>query len=93
MLTKGTHGSYGALLFDERWKNKRTEIIERDYKKCRCCESNLNLQVHHRQYKFSYKLRRFKNPWDYPNDLLVTLCEKCHKKGHQLYKVPIKYTR
>ena len=84
------HGSYGFLLFDPRWKAKRLEILERDMKRCVICKSENNLQVHHRQYHFSTILNSFKNPWEYENRLLITICESCHQKGHRLYKVPVK---
>jgi|SRR5690554_5054479 len=87
------HGTYGGALFDPRWKAKRKEIIERDQHKCIICHSVNSLQVHHRQYHFSRTLNSFKNPWEYENHLMVTLCENCHQKGHRIYKVPVKYIR
>lgn len=87
------HGAYGAALFDPRWKSKRKEILERDQSKCVICKSDNNLQIHHRQYHFSRTLNVFKNPWEYDNSLMVTLCERCHQKGHRLYKVPVKYVK
>ena len=85
-----THGTYGAALFDPRWKSKRKEILERDRNKCIHCMTEQKLQVHHRQYHFSKMLNEFMNPWDYDNSLLITLCENCHQKGHRLYQVPVK---
>ncbi|WP_220235584.1 HNH endonuclease [Winogradskyella arenosi] len=90
-LINGNHGSYGALLFDKRWRDKRLRIIARDEGVCRVCKNAENLEVHHRQYHFFSKNRKFKKPWAYKDDLLITLCKNCHQKGHQLYKVPIKY--
>lgn len=87
------HGGYGATLFDPRWKAKRKEILERDQNKCVNCKEEKKLQIHHRQYHFSKILNGFKNPWDYNNYLLITLCEDCHQKGHRLYKVPTKQVR
>lgn len=87
------HGGYGAALFDPRWKAKRKEILDRDQNKCLLCKADKNLQIHHRQYHFSRTLNVFKNPWEYENYLLITLCESCHQKGHRLYKVPVKQVR
>lgn len=87
------HGGYGASLFDPRWKQKRLEIISRDKNKCLVCGSENDLQVHHRQYQFSISLNAFRNPWEYDNKLMITLCESCHQKGHRLYKVPIKQVK
>lgn len=83
-----SHGTYGGLLFREEWKNKRDEIIKRDGC-CKICNSITDLQVHHRQYHFLLKEKKFKLPWEYPNNLLITLCENCHRRGHNKYKVPI----
>lgn len=82
------HGSYGAMLFDARWKSKRIEILSRDANCCVICKSDKGLQVHHRQYHFVVKQNQFKPPWDYPDRLLITLCESCNKKGHSKFKVP-----
>lgn len=85
-----SHGGYGATLFDPRWKMKRKEILARDKNKCVICKSEDSLQVHHRQYHFSTVLNTFRNPWEYSNNLLITLCKICHQRGHRLYKVPVK---
>lgn len=85
------HGAYGELLFDIRWKTRRKQIIARDGERCVNCGSNKNLQVHHRQYHFIRLLNTFKKPWEYNDNLLITLCEKCHSKGHNKYKIPTKY--
>lgn len=39
------HGSYREKLFDERWKRKRQEILERDNHKCVLCGSADGLVV------------------------------------------------
>jgi 5-methylcytosine-specific restriction endonuclease McrA len=91
--TTFNHGAYGAALFDPRWKAKRKEILERDKNMCVLCKSDKKLQVHHRQYHFSRTLNAFRNPWEYSHNLMVTLCESCHQKGHRLYKVPTKYIK
>ncbi|AXY78537.1 HNH endonuclease [Paraflavitalea soli] len=83
-----THGSYGALLFHPNWKAKRKEILIRDQHRCVHCKSDKELQVHHRQYHFIVNEQRFRLPWDYPDKLLMTLCESCHSRGHNKYKVP-----
>lgn len=83
-----THGTYGALLFDPRWRMKREEILLRDHHSCVICKRTEDLQVHHRQYHFVVRKNNFKFPWEYDNTLLITLCEPCHKRGHNKYKVP-----
>ncbi|MBN1185871.1 MAG: HNH endonuclease [Bacteroidales bacterium] len=84
------HGTYGGTLLDPRWKTKRQEILKRDNYKCVNCGSEAYLQVHHKQYHFSKSLNEYRNPWEYSGKYLITLCEKCHKKGHNYYRVPIK---
>lgn len=60
-------------LQDPRWQRKRLEIFERDSFSCLDCSSNTKmLTVHHCVYM------RTLDPWDYPNDILMTLCDPCH---------------
>lgn len=66
---------YLEKLKDPRWQKKRLEIFKRDKWTCQICyDTESTLHVHHRLY--------FKNnePWDYPNEALVTLCEECHEE-------------
>lgn len=90
-MLKKTHGSYEGLLLTNEWKQKRQEILKRDHNQCQVCLSEDELQIHHRQYHYSLVLRKYRKPWEYSNNLLITLCKKCHQKGHQLFKVPVKY--
>ena len=41
------------------------------------------LQIHHKYYIHELE------PWKYPNDALVTLCEDCHKKRHETTTIPL----
>ncbi len=82
------HGTYGALLFRQEWKIKREEILKRDLNSCVICSESNSLQVHHRQYHFIVRENKFKLPWEYSDNLLITLCESCHKRGHSKFKVP-----
>lgn len=81
------HGPYGALLFRSEWRIKRSAILSRD-KCCVICHAKFDLQVHHRQYHFVVRERKFKLPWEYSDNLLITLCSSCHKRGHSKFKVP-----
>ena len=70
-----TKPSYSELLRDPRWQKKRLEIMERDDFMCvHCCDDKSTLNVHHCFYKYG------RNPWDYPNNALITVCEECHKE-------------
>lgn len=82
------HGTYGALLFRPEWRAKREEILIRDNRCCVICKNSYRLQVHHRQYHFVVRENQYKLPWQYPEHLLITLCESCHKRGHNKFKVP-----
>ena len=82
------HGTYGELLFHPKWKNKRKLILQRDLNSCVICRGKENLQVHHRQYHFIVRDQKFKLPWNYTDNLMITLCRSCHQKGHSKFKVP-----
>jgi 5-methylcytosine-specific restriction endonuclease McrA len=70
---KKYRSEYSKLLDDKRWNEKRKRIILRD-KVCQMCGCKTHLQVHHLVYlKRSY-------PWEYPDDFLVVLCGRCHRK-------------
>lgn len=73
---------YTDLLRDARWLIKRKKIITRDGFKCTACSSKKKLHVHH---TFYYKQPT--DPWEYPDDSLLTLCEKCHHKWHKDHKL------
>jgi len=73
--------NYYDLLKDDRWLNKREEILIRDNYKCVSCNNKADdlpaignkLHVHHIVYKKGLK------PWEYDDDDLITLCDECHK--------------
>lgn len=79
---------YSELLEHPEWKALRTTIIARDGGKCRNCGSSTNLHVHHRQYQFDEQSNDFVKPWNYPTNLLVTLCSICHMNGHKKFEIP-----
>lgn len=70
--------NYKEQLLDPKWREKRLEIINRDGGMCFKCCSKFNLEVHHTRY--------IKNlmAWEYPEKLLVTLCNGCHGLEHDL---------
>ena len=71
---------YNDKLRDPRWQKRRLEIMERDNFTCQICGSGLNdgepLNVHHKKYINGKEI------WEYSDGMLITLCEKCHKKVH-----------
>lgn len=82
---------YEILLQRDEWKQKRLQILERDGNKCCWCGYPHNLNVHHKYY-LQYPNHKKVDPWDYPNDALITLCNKCHQKAHQK-QIKVYYTR
>lgn len=67
--------TYTEKLKHPLWQKKRLKIFERDSFKCRSCNSvDKPLHVHHTFYM------DIPNPWDYADDMLLTLCEDCHQK-------------
>lgn len=74
--------TYKEKLKDDRWLLKRKEILYRDNFACRGykCPSpkETMLQVHHLDYLPGIE------PWEYPNDMLLTLCGHCH--GGERYR-------
>jgi 5-methylcytosine-specific restriction endonuclease McrA len=79
---------YSALLSRPEWQTKRLEILHRDANRCAFCQSAKNLEVHHRQYHYSESTGQHLPPWQYADALLITVCKKCHDKGHQSFRVP-----
>ena len=71
--------SYKKMWKRPEWQKKRLVILERDKFTCQHCASKEDtLNIHHTFYDFV----EYKNPWDYPDDTLITLCENCHKEEH-----------
>jgi len=79
--------TYSEKLRDQRWQNKRAEILERDRCRCVYCYGDFTeLEYQEYEYKDEYKLEvhhKFylpnTEPWDYPNEALIALCEICHE--------------
>lgn len=70
--------TYKEQLKSEEWKAFRAFIFAAKGKVCESCGRASNLQVHHKTYISGRKA------WEYlPQDLMV-LCEKCHKKIHNI---------
>lgn len=65
--------TYREKLLDPRWQKKRLFVLERDNWTCQACQSTTKtLNVHHKFYE------GYKDPWDYDDNVLVTLCQECH---------------
>lgn len=63
-----------------------TERFYEDYELTKNLDKSIKvkgLNIHHQYYV------RGKNPWEYDDDALVTLCEECHKKLHMENPTPV----
>src|SRR5689334_22665115 len=75
--------TYSQKLLDPRWQKKRLEIFQRDDFTCQACgDKEHTLHVHHKFYEFG------KEPWEYDNNILITLCAECHEM-EEYYKADI----
>jgi hypothetical protein len=71
--------TYSEKLKDPRWQRLRLEIMKRDDFSCQLCGSKTEtLHVHHKYYLIG------NDPWVYPDESLVTLCEGCHSQEEEL---------
>jgi hypothetical protein len=79
---------YAARLRTPEWKGRRDCIVSRDGGKCKLCGRSGDdgawdkLDVHHRYYIIG------RQPWEYPDEALWTLCRDCHTKLHKASQVP-----
>ena len=67
---------------DSRWQEKRLLIMQRDEFTCRSCgkKEGVTLNVHHIYYE------KNRAPWEYKDEVLITWCEECHTKRHEMQK-------
>lgn len=73
--------TYSEKLKSPQWQRKRLEIFQRDEFMCmKCFDTQTQLQVHHKYYENG------KDPHEYPDDCLVTLCAQCHEFIESLKK-------
>lgn len=72
--------SYEDYLRSRVWAWKRERALARDGRACKLCNGRVGggvgggLQVHHREYPAQWGTE--------PDDDLVTLCARCHRKFH-----------
>jgi len=73
---------YSEQLKSPMWQKKRLKVMERDNFECKCCGNKENtLNVHHYKYKNNVMA------WEYPDSILITLCEKCHEFTHSIDEI------
>ncbi len=70
--------NYTEKLKDPRWQKKRLKKLEEQDFTCEGCDSKRDmLHVHHLEYVGG------RAPWEYANDELAVLCDKCHTFVHK----------
>ena len=78
-MNKKKNTRYQELLTDPRWQKKRLKIFERDSFTCvRCGRQDKTLHAHHKYYI------KNRDPWDYKDCVIATLCDPCHKHEHDV---------
>jgi hypothetical protein len=77
-----SQSSYSELLKHPSWQKKRLEILQLHNFQCQNCgDTESPLHVHHGHYE------KGKMPWEYKNDSLHCLCERCHSEIQELQAV------
>lgn len=69
---------YAAYLESERWDSIRRQALERDGRRCRICNSQQSLEVHHRSYQHLGN-----GPTEAELADVTTLCGPCHGTFHK----------
>lgn len=70
--------TYQEKLLDPRWQKRRLEIFGAFNWKCgECSASTKTLHAHHLYYE------RGLEPWEYPDDAFLCVCDTCHNKRHE----------
>ncbi|MEM9388355.1 MAG: HNH endonuclease [Pseudomonadota bacterium] len=67
-------GTYDSYLRSPHWQTTRRIALVDAFHRCRVCNSDERLEVHHRTYE---RLGR-----EHPSDLTV-LCRECHELFHE----------
>lgn len=84
---------YSDLLHTAEWRNKRERILKRDNYRCVYCgRRHVKLHVHHKYYS-AYPNGVLVDPWNYPDDALITLCAYHHQRIHALRKIKVYHRR
>lgn len=82
---------YEQLLERPEWKKFRLQVLAEKGETCEWCQTNKNLQIHHKFY-LKYPDGRHVMPWQYNINALLVLCKDCHTKAHKKYKIKSYYT-
>ena len=76
-MSKSDQDSFWQLYNHPKWQEMRLLVMEDSCFECNNCgDSEKKLNVHHTYYEKGLK------PWEYPQESLRCLCDKCHKMVH-----------
>jgi 5-methylcytosine-specific restriction endonuclease McrA len=67
--------AYQFYLQSDHWKEVRRDALMRADHRCQLCNSETDLEVHHRTYA--------RLGWEDEGDL-IALCRDCHRRHHEL---------
>jgi hypothetical protein len=71
--------NYYDYLESDEWKEIKIKLRKlKEYKKCKVCGSNWNIQLHHKTYKYLLTEQKCRG--------IVPVCGKCHKMIHEYAK-------
>lgn len=71
---------YREFLQTPYWKAVAGEVRRKHGFKCQLCNDNHNIAVHHR----TYENHGYEHMYHVMRDDLIVLCDKCHKKFHDI---------
>ena len=72
--------TYREKLKDPRWQRRRLEVMQAANWRCQHCgRGSTELHAHHALYI------KDREPWEYPDKLLVCLCGDCHGEWHSAW--------
>lgn len=72
---------YATKLQDARWQKRSAELKTKANWKCQdagCQREHSPLQAHHIYYE------KGRDPWDYPDEAFLVLCDECHADRQKL---------
>ena len=77
---------YSEKLKDIRWQKKRLEVFDASGWSCVGCLSKTDtLHAHHKKYISA------REPWEYDNSEIASLCGNCHNLVHELDRIISSY--
>ena len=92
-IRRRSSNTYSDLLHTTEWRNKREKILKRDNYRCVYCgRRHAKLHIHHKYYS-AYPNGVLVDPWNYPDDALITLCAYCHQRVHTRKKIKVYHRR